>query len=98
MEPVSRKHTCKVGLGRFIPQYRRNKIGLVTVSKLNKPMPTTTCVLLVHRIFTIDLPHDATVGEHSRNLKFSMHHQDQSMEILATREGEDEHLHTFEDR
>ena len=30
------------------------------------------------------------VGERSRNSKFSMHHQDQSIEILATREGEDE--------
>ena len=39
-----------------------------------------------------------TLGERSRNSKFSTHHQDQSMEILATREGEDEHLHTFEDR
>ena len=27
-----------------------------------------------------------TVGERSRNSKFSMHHQDQSMERLATRE------------
>ena len=35
VEPVSRKSTCKVGPGRFIPQYRRNKIGLVTVSILN---------------------------------------------------------------
>ena len=28
----------------------------------------------------------ATVGERSRNSSFSTHHQDQSMEILATRE------------
>ena len=34
-------------------------------------MPTTTCVLLVHRIYAIDLAHDATVGERSRNSKFS---------------------------
>ena len=39
-----------------------------------------------------------TVGERRNNSKFSMQHQDQSMEILATRQGEDEHLHTFEDR
>ena len=38
------------------------------------------------------------VGERSTNSKFSMQYQDQSMEILATREGEDEHLHTLEDR
>ena len=25
VEPVSRKRTCKVGPGRFIPQYRRSK-------------------------------------------------------------------------
>ena len=88
MEPVSRKRTCKVGPGHFIPQYCRNKIGLVTVSKLKKPTPTTTCVLLVHRIYAINLAHDATVGERSRNSKFSTHHEDQSMEILATRERE----------
>ena len=36
VEPVSRKRTCKVGPGRFIPRCRWNKIGLVTVSILNK--------------------------------------------------------------
>ena len=97
MEPVSRKGTCKVGPGRFIPQYRRNKIGLVTVSILKKLTPTTTCVLLVHRIYAIDLAHDATIGERSRNSKFSTHHQDQPMEILATRE-RGVHIHTLEDR
>ena len=60
--------------------------------------PQLLCVLLVQRIYAIDLAHDATIGERSRNSKFSTHHQDQSMEILATREGEDEHLHTLEDR
>ena len=34
--PVSRKRTCKVGPGRFIPQCRRIKIGLVTARKLSK--------------------------------------------------------------
>ena len=33
---------------------------------------------------------DLNVGKRSNNPKFSTHHQDQSMEILATREGEDE--------
>ena len=60
-------------------------------------MPTTTCILLVHRIYAIDLAHDATVGERSRNSKFSTQHQDKSMEILEIREGEDDHLHTLED-
>ena len=59
--------------------------------------PQLLCVLLVQRIYAIDLAHDATVGEHSRNSKFSMHHQDQSMERLPTRE-RGVHLHTLEDR
>ena len=33
--------------------------------------PQLLCVLLVHRIYAIDLAHDATVGERSRNSKFS---------------------------
>src|SRR3954470_14748925 len=33
--------------------------------------PQLLCVLLVQRIYAIDLAHDATVGERSRNLKFS---------------------------
>ena len=41
VEPVSRKRTCKVGPGRFIPQCCRIKIRLVTVCKLNKSSPTT---------------------------------------------------------
>ena len=49
VEPVSRKCTCKVGPGRFIPRCCRIKIRLVTTSKLTKSTPTTTCVLLVHR-------------------------------------------------
>ena len=97
MEPVSRKRTCKVGPGRFIPRCRRIKIRLVVASKLTKSMPTTTCVLLVHRIYAIDLAHDATIGERSRNSKFSTYHQDQSMEILATRE-RGVYLHTLENR
>ena len=51
----------------------------------------------MHRIYAIDLALDATVGERSRNSKFSMHHQDQSMERLAKRE-RGVHLHTLEDR
>ena len=33
--------------------------------------PQLLCVLLVHRIYAIDLAHDATIGERSRNSKFS---------------------------
>ena len=51
----------------------------------------------MQRLYAIDLAHDATVGERSRNSKFSTHHQDQSMEILATRE-RGVYLHTLEDR
>ena len=71
MEPVSRKRTCKVSPGRFIPRCHGNKIRLVVASKLTKSTPTTTCVLLVHRIYAIDLAHDATVGERSIKSKFS---------------------------
>ena len=41
--------------------------------------------------------HNIFVGERSRNSKFSTHHQDQSMERLATRET-GVHVHTLEDR
>ena len=71
----------KTSNGKHIEQYRR---------------PQLLCVLLVHRIYAIDLAHDATVGERSNNSKFSMHHQDQSMEILATRERRVD-LHTHEE-
>ena len=40
---------------------------------------------------------DTTIGERSNNSKFSTHHQDQSMERLAMREG-GVHLHILEDR
>src|SRR3954463_13327475 len=59
--------------------------------------PQLLCVLLVQRIYAIDLAHDATVGERSRNSKFSTQHQDQSMEKPATR-GKRVHLHTLVDR
>ena len=51
-------------------------------------MPTTTCVLLVHRIYAIDLAHDATVGERSNNSKFSYVSPRSIKEMLATRERE----------
>ena len=59
--------------------------------------PQLLCVLLVQRIYAIDLAHDATVGDRSRNLNFSMHHQDQSMEY-SSNEGRRVHLHTLVDR
>ena len=72
MEPISRKCTCKVGPGRFIPQCRRIKIGLVTVSILNKINAHNYFVFYsCKRIYAIDLAHDATIGERSRNSKFS---------------------------
>ena len=46
----------KTSNGKHIEQYRR---------------PQLLCVLLVPRIYAIDLAHDATVGERSRNSKFS---------------------------
>ena len=41
VEPVSRKHTCKVGPGCFIPRCRRIKTRLLTASKLTISTPTT---------------------------------------------------------
>ena len=72
----------KTSNGKHIEQYRR---------------PQLLCVLLVQRIYAIDLAHDATVGERSRNSKFSTHHQDQSMEFTSN-EREGVHLHTLVDR
>ena len=46
----------KTSNGKHIEQYRR---------------PQLLCVLLVQRIYAIDLAHDATVGERSRKQKFS---------------------------
>ena len=59
--------------------------------------PQLLCVLLVHRIYAIDLAHDATVGNHSIILKFSYAHQDASMEYTSN-EGKGVHLHTLVDR
>ena len=48
---------------------------------MTKSTPTTKlCSTRAKRELRIDLAHDATVGERSRILKFSMHNQDQSME------------------
>ena len=71
MEPVSRKSKCKVGPGRFIPQYRRNKIGLVTVSILNKINAHNKLCSTRARELRIDLAHDAIVGERCRKQKIS---------------------------
>ena len=71
--------------------------NIFMVEVLELPSSKTKIVM----IYKLKLPHDnfsLSVGERSKNSKFSMHHQDQSMEILATREGEDEHIHTLEDR
>ena len=49
------------------------------------------------RELRIDLAHDATVGERSRNSKFSYAHQDPSMEYTSNK-GKGVHLHTLVDR
>ena len=60
--------------------------------------PQLLCVLLVQRIYAIDLAHDATVGERCRKLKiFLRFHQDPSMEYTSN-EGKGVHLHTLVDR
>ena len=70
VEPVSRKRTCKVGPGRFIPQYRRIKIRLVTASKLSNQRPQQLCSTRAWNL-RINLAHDATVGDRSRIQKIS---------------------------
>ena len=56
MEPVSRKSTCKVGPGRFIPQYRRKKDWTSNGKHIEQHQrPQLLCVLLVQRIYAIDL-------------------------------------------
>ena len=72
----------KISYGKHIEQYRR---------------PQLLCVLLVQRIYAIDLAHDATVGNRSIILKFSYVHQDASMEYTSN-EGKGVHLHTLVDR
>ena len=58
----------------------RIKIGLVTVSILNK-INTHNYFVFYSCIETTHKPgSDTTVGDRSRNLKFPMHHQAQSME------------------
>ena len=71
MEPVSRTSTCTVGPGRFLPRCRRIKIRLVTVSKLNKSSPTTTLCSTRAKNLRNRPSSDTTVGERSRNSKFS---------------------------
>ena len=79
MEPVSRKHTSKVGLGHFIPQYRwikkRPREEAIWIST-----PTNSFVFYSWSHLHIDLAHDATVGESCMgNKKFPTHTQDLSM-------------------
>ena len=60
--------------------------------------PQLLCVLLVHRIYAIDLAHDATVGERSRNSKISY---ESPRSIYGETSNERErrvHQHTLVDR
>ena len=67
VEPVSRKHTRNVSLGRFIQQYRRTKVRHAG-KKYDLYRPQLTCVLLVHMTSTHKPGSDTTIGERS-NLK-----------------------------
>ena len=79
VEPVSRKRTCKVGPGRFIPQYRRTKIRLVTASKLSNQRPQQLCSTRAWNL-RIDLALIPLLGIVAEFKIFPTHHQDQSME------------------
>ena len=59
--------------------------------------PQLLCVLLVQRIYAIDLAHDATVGERSNNSKKFLHVTKINLGDTSN-EREGVHLHTLEDR
>ena len=59
--------------------------------------PQLVCVLLVHRIYAIDLAHDATIGERSNNSTVFLRVTKINLGD-ASNEKEGVHLHTLEDR
>ena len=59
--------------------------------------PQLLCVLLVHRIYAIDLALIPLLGNVAEIQNFPTYHQDLSMEKLATR-GRRVHLHPLVDR
>ena len=73
----------KTSNGRHIEQYRR---------------PQLLCVLLVQRIYAIDLAHDATVGERSRNSKICLRNTKIYLWRDQQRVERGVHLHTLVDR
>ena len=66
--------------------------------KVDKSTPTTNCVLLVQRIYAIDLAHDATVGERSRNSKIFLRNTKIYLWRDQQRVEGGVHLHTLVDR
>ena len=73
----------KTSNGKHIEQYRR---------------PQLLCVLLVQRIYAIDLAHDATVGERSRNSKIFLRITKIYLWRDQQRVERRVHLHTLVDR
>jgi hypothetical protein len=77
VEPVSCMWTCKVGPGRFIPQYHRIKKKLVTVTNMN---------INAHNFFVFYSCHCS--GILHGNQKNSTHTQALSMEMHSYERGE----------
>ena len=76
VEPVSRKHTRNVGLGRFIEQYRRIKNNLVKASNMYILTPTTP-LCSTRALTSTDRPgSDAIFGERGNFKKVPTHTQD----------------------
>ena len=97
VEPVSRKRTCKVGPGRFIPRCRRIKIGLVAARELNKINAHNLFVFYSCKMLRKDLAQMPLLGNVAEFKKIPTLHQDQCKES-SSNEHKGVHLHTLVDR
>ena len=96
VEPVSRKRTCKVGPGCFIPQYHWARKRLVEASKMTKSTPTTKlCSTRAKRTTHRPSSWCHWWGTFQKIKIFLRFHQDPSMSSSKQRvKGESLHLHT----
>src|SRR6187399_1562311 len=94
VEPVSRKRTCKVDPGRFIPRCRRIKIGLVTARELNKLNAHNLFVFYSCKMLRKDLAQMPLLGNVAEFQKIPTLHQDQSKES-SINENKGVPLHTL---
>ena len=73
-----------------IPEWKWDKLGMDFITGFPRTRSGYDSIWVV-----VDLL-DQSVGDRSRNLKFSTYHQDQSMESSSNERGV--HLHTLVDR